>query len=202
MSRAESVHLFPDVHEALGIRIPDLGCIMADVEPIPVLDYAADAGLDPDRDLYVSPNLAERFWINGAVGESGAHVTLLYGLMQPGPVWRDHVDVLLADIDLTTVTVEHVGIFDSPYPDEPYKCIVAHLKLTPALLKAHARLSYLPHINTFPEYRAHVTLAYVKDQLSGVDWAATTAEAWVRALQAPLRDAPLAITGLDYGGRS
>lgn len=195
----ESAHQFPGVHYALGINLSKLGCIMADVEPIEVLDYAADAGLDPTRDLYVSPKLAERHWINGAVAETGAHVTLLYGLMQPGPVWREHVDELLADVDLATVTVDHVGIFDSPYPDEPYKCIVAHLRITPELARAHARLSYLPHVDTFPEYRAHVTLAYVKDQPAGVDWARTTAEAWVRALQSALRDAPLPVTGIDYG---
>ena len=199
---SESAHRFPDVHAALGINLSDLGCIMAEVEHIEVTDYARDAGLDPTRDLYVSPNLAERFWINGAVAETGAHATLLYGLMQPGPVWREHVDALLADVDLGRVTVKHVGIFDSPYPDEPYKCIVAHLEITPELAKAHARLSYLPHINTFPGYQAHVTLAYVKDQPSGVDWAATTAEAWVRTLNAVLRDAPLRVTGIDYGGRS
>lgn len=199
---SESVHLFPDVHAALGIKISDLGCIMAEVEHIEVTDYARDAGLDPARDLYVSANVAERFWINGAVAETGAHATLLYGLMQPGPVWREHVDALLADVDLSAaIEVDHVGIFDSPYPDEAYKCIVAHLRMTPELAKAHARLSYLPHINTFPGYRAHVTLAYVKDQPSGVDWAATTAEAWGRALQGALRDAPLRVTGIDYGGR-
>jgi hypothetical protein len=198
---SESAHQFPDVHRALGINLSDLGCIMADVEAIPVTDYARDAGLDPARDLYVSPNLAERFWIDGAVGETGAHVTLLYGLIEPGPVWRELVDQVLAGVDLSAVTVDHVGVFDSPYPDEAYKCIVAHLRITPELLKAHGRLSYLPHIDTFPEYRAHVTLAYVKDQPSGVDWARTTAEAWVRALQPALRDAPLPVTGIDYGGR-
>ncbi|MGI6878823.1 2'-5' RNA ligase family protein [Microbacterium sp. gxy059] len=199
----ESAHLFSDMHAALGIDLNELGCIMADVEPIEVTDYAADAGLDPDRDLYSLRGVdSSRWWIDGAVGEKGAHVTLLYGLLQPGPVWRGHVDRLLADVDLSTVTVDHVGMFDSPYPDDPYKCIVAHLKLTPELLKAHARLSYLPHVNTFPEYRAHVTLAYVKDQPSAVEWAQTTPEAWVRALQAPLRDAPLRVTGIDYGGRS
>jgi len=198
----ESAHQFPAVHAALGIDLSELGCIMADVEPIEVTDYARDAGLDPDRDLYslrgVDPS---RWWIDGAVAERGAHITLLYGLMQPGPVWREHVDALLTDVDLSAVTVDHVGVFDSPYPDDPYKCIVAHLALTPELAKAHARLSYLPHVSTFPEYRAHVTLAYVKDQPSGVDWAGTTSEAWVRALQGALRDAPLRVTGIDYGGQ-
>ncbi|MBW1639241.1 2'-5' RNA ligase family protein [Microbacterium resistens] len=199
---SESAHRFPAVHAALGVDLNELGCIMATVEPIEVTDYADDAGLDPDRDLYslrgVDPS---RWWIDGAVAEHGAHVTLLYGLLQPGPAWRAHVDELLADVDLSTVTVDHVSMFDSPYPGDPYRCIVAHLQLTPELRKAHARLSYLPHVNTFPEYRPHVTLAYVKDQPSGVDWARTTPEAWVRALNPALRGAPLPVTGIDYGGR-
>ena len=35
---SESVYLFPDVHAALGIKISDLGCIMAEVEHIEVTE--------------------------------------------------------------------------------------------------------------------------------------------------------------------
>ena len=52
-------------------------------------------------------------------------------------------------------------VFPSPWEDEPYSCIVSELTLTPELRDAHARLSLLPHINTHPTYRPHVTLAYV-----------------------------------------
>ncbi|WP_119697013.1 2'-5' RNA ligase family protein [Microbacterium halotolerans] len=201
---SESIHRFAGVTGALGIEVSELGCIMADVEPIPVTRYLASALPNPWGDLYVSPRREERFWIDGAVGETGAHVTLLYGLLQPGPVWREHVDVLLADVDLSTVTVDHVGVFDSPYEDERYKCIVAHLQLTPALRRAHTRLSYLPHVNTFPEYRAHVTLAYVKDEPAvGAVWGGLSIpELWAGYLDQDLAGRELRVSGINYGGRS
>ena len=198
---AESAHQFPEVHAALGIDLSKLGCIMADVDRIPVLDIMQTVHPHPAGDLYESAH-PDRFWIRGAVGEQGAHVTLLYGLLQPGPVWREHVDALLATVQLDTVRISHVDLFDSPYPDEAYKCVVAHLELTPPLSLAHARLSYLPHVNTFPGYRAHVTLAYVKDGPAlDVDWARTIPEVWVRTLNERLAGRELAVTGIDYGGR-
>lgn len=196
----ENAHRFRHLLEEHGITIDQLGCIMATVEPIPVLDYMLSALANPAADLYKSSDLA-RFWIDGDVGARKAHVTILYGLLKPGPEIREHVDELLDDIDLASVEVDHVGMFDSPYPDEPYKCIVAHLRITPELALAHARLSYLPHINTFPEYRAHVTLAYVKDEPAiGTPWARTIPEAWVRALNQDLAGRRLRVTGIDYGG--
>lgn len=197
----ESAHRFPDLHAALGIDLSKLGCIMATVEPIPVTALVDLAGAGTEADLVSTRGRRDDlWWIDGAVGEQKAHVTLLYGLLETGPVWRAHVDELLADVDLDAVTVDRVDVFDSPYPDEPYKCVVAKIALTPQLALAHARLSYLPHVNTFPDYTAHVTLAYVRDAPSDLPWAATVAEAWVRSLNDALRGAKLRVTGLDYGG--
>jgi hypothetical protein len=69
---------------------------------------------------------------------------------------------------LADVEIDHVSYFDSPYPDEPYYCIVAHIKVTPELLEGHQRLEFLPHINTFAGYKPHMTVAYIrKDQGEG-----------------------------------
>lgn len=183
----ESAYNYSDMYEELGIRIPDLGCIMADLEPIPVMDIMTG---DED-DLYVSQH-PDRTYILGDVGSQKAHLTLLYGLLKPGKEWKGYVDRLLEDIDLSTVTVDYVDMFDSPFEDEPYKCVVAHLKITPEIQKAHARLEYLPHINTFLDYKAHVTLAYVHED---------AASYWAKWLNDNLAGNQLKVTGINYGGR-
>lgn len=183
----ESAYNYSDMYEELGIRIPDLGCIMADLEPIPVMDIMHGH----EEDLYTSQN-SDRFWINGAIGSRNAHVTLLYGLLKPGKEWKGYVDRLLDDIDLSAVTVDYVDMFDSTFEDEPYKCVVAHLKITPEIQKAHARLEYLPHVNTFLDYRAHATLAYVQED---------NAQFWAKTLNHRLSGEKLRVTGINYGGR-
>lgn len=57
--------------------------------------------------------------------------------------------------------IDHFGYFDSPYPDEPYWCIVAHLKPDDFLLSMNERLQMLPHVRTFNGFKAHVTIAYI-----------------------------------------
>ena len=138
----------------LGIDIGSLGCIMLDVEsPTPV------ASVIPESWAYRSANPALSH-VDGIQSEH--HVTLLYGLLPQ--VRRAHVDEVLSgwtggDVSVKTDTLE---AFTSPLPDEPYVCIVARqLKPSREIAAAHARLSMLPHINTHPEFKAHVTLAYV-----------------------------------------
>ena len=106
-------------------------------------------------------------------------------------MWAEHVDALLVDVNLQTVPVASVGAFDSPYPGDPYKCIVAHFDVAsgPPLRKAHAWLLYLPQVNTFPEYRACVTFAYVEDEPASVDWVVTLPEEWVPTLNGALSGA-------------
>jgi 2'-5' RNA ligase len=180
-----SANDFPHVYASLGIDVNKLGCIMADTEPIPISELVTK----PEPDLYHAAN-KDHFWVRGAVGETGAHVTLLYGLLQHGTKIRSEVNEVLSGWSLDDVTIEKLGVFNSPYVDEPYKCIVAHLKLTPELLEGHARLELLPHINTFLKYRPHVTLAYVKEG---------TEKRWLRELGNGLIGKKLAITQLNYG---
>lgn len=180
-----SANDFPHVYASLGIDVNKLGVVMADTEPIPISELVTK----PEPDLYHAADPAH-FWIRGAVGEKGAHVTLLYGLLQHGTKIRGEINEVLSGWTLDDVTIEKLGIFNSPYVDEPYKCIVAHLKLTPELLEGHARLELLPHINTFLKYRPHVTLAYVK---------AGTEKRWMRELGNGLIGKKLAVTQLNYG---
>jgi hypothetical protein len=91
------------------------------------------------------------------------HVTLIYGLLRSGEEFRKHADTVLDGKLPKEVTIDHVGFFDTPpNVDEEYYAIIAHLKITDDLQEAHDRLQMLPHIDTFPGYKAHFTLAYIK----------------------------------------
>jgi 2'-5' RNA ligase len=72
--------------------------------------------------------------------------------------------------------------------DENYAAIVAEVE-DQHLEEAHQRLSYLPHVNTFAQYRPHMTLCYVRLE---------TAQKWMDVLN----EAQFHIyvtEGLDYG---
>lgn len=141
-----------------GLVVSRLGCVMQDVEPV-------DLSALPDEWCYTSPH-PDRRWISGKqVGE--AHVTLLYGLLDNANTIREDVDEVLDGWEPGTISASDFEVFPSPFEDEPYSCIVARLDVTDNLLDAHARLSLLPHVNTYPTYKPHVTLAYVHKDHTG-----------------------------------
>lgn len=158
-------HQFEEVYQTLGINLDKLGCIMLDLKPLEnMYSIAFDGG---EISLYYSPK-PERFWIDGWVADKTPHITLLYGLLESGRNYAKHVEKVLNGWRLNEVEIDHIGYFDSPYSDEPYWCIVAHIKVTPELLEGHQRLEFLPHINTFAGYNPHMTIAYInKNQGEG-----------------------------------
>lgn len=136
-----------------GITVSALGCVMLDVDGPPI------SRLLPTSWTYTSTH-PDRRWISGA--QDDGHVTLLYGLLENAHTIREDVQEVLEGWQAGPITTDRVGVFPSPFDDEPYSCIVAHLALSDSLRDAHARLSLLPHIDTHPEYKPHVTLAYVR----------------------------------------
>lgn len=183
-----SSHQFNHVYASLGIDVNKLGVVMLDTEPIPVLDMVDFDHAEADL---VTANNPDHFWIRGAVAQQGAHVTLLYGLLQSATKWKGQVQAVLHGWSLDEVEVESVGYFENQLPDENYVCIIARLKMTPELLEGHARLEFLPHVNTFAKYRPHLTLAYVKPEAKN---------RWLTALNSELTGAKLATTKINYGG--
>lgn len=147
-------HSFESLYRALDIDLDTLGCVMLRVQPVRVSD------LIPEDWAYRTDN-PKRFWIRGL--EGGDHITLLYGLLTQryGSESQYHsaVDTVL-DGWWPEVEIDSIGSFPSPYDDENYACIIAHVRGN--LADAHQRLSFLPHINTFPTYKSHLTLCYVK----------------------------------------
>ena len=153
-----SAHQFKEVYEWFGLNLSKLGCLMLDVEPLKNM-YSMEfegAGVA----LYYAKD-KERFWIDGWVADKTPHLTLLYGFLHEAEQYRPHIEKVLKGWKLNEVEIESIGYFDSPYPDEPYYCIVAHIKTTPELLEGHQRLEFLPHIDTFTGYKPHITIAYI-----------------------------------------
>ncbi|WP_265155166.1 MULTISPECIES: DUF935 family protein [Rhodococcus] len=173
---------FPGLHEGLGIETDKLGCIMLDTETVDVLKHVEGG----ESDLVESTT--EHDHAMGAVAETEPHVTLLFGLLKNGNVWKDEVDTVLDGWKMDTVTISEVGFFDL----KDKFAIVAHIETTPELLDGHDRLTLLPHVQTFSEYKPHMTLAYVAyDQ--------AIADKWVDALGAQYNGATLKAKGVNYG---
>lgn len=147
---------FPNVYKELGIDISKLGCVMLDLDPLPGSQKERWANLD----LYTSPN-PDRFWIKGWVADKTPHITLLYGLMEKAKDYKKQIEQVLKGWEYKKAEIADIGFFESPYPDEPYWCIIAHIKVTPELMEGNQRLEFLPHINTFAGYKPHMTIAYI-----------------------------------------
>jgi hypothetical protein len=151
-------HSFPEVYRGLGLNLSTLGCVMLDVEPLRNMYSISFDGADVA--LYHAKEKS-RFWIDGWVADKVAHVTLLYGLIETAKNYEWHIKKVLDGWELKSVTIRDIGYFDSPYPDEPYWCIVAHIETTPGLIEGHQRLELLPHVNTFAGYKPHMTICYI-----------------------------------------
>lgn len=181
----ESAHQFSaQLSDSYGIDYSKLGAVMLEVEGLDLKSIAPGI----EADLYSSPN-AERFWIRGDVISEHAHITLRYGLLQPAYEHKDDVDLLLADINLRKVYLDHISQFPSTFQDEDYTCLVAAVAVNRDIELAHNRLGYLPHVNTFPDYRPHVTIAYVTRE---------SASHWAREFE-NVFPASLNVTELSYG---
>lgn len=172
---------FPDLYDGIDIDTDKLGCIMMDVEKIPVAQYIKDFTED---DLYFETNYDQ----SPLVGEEGAHVTLLFGLLENGNVWKDKVNQLLVNWSLDKVTIQEVSYFDL---GDSY-AVIGLVEPTPALVDGHERLTLLPHINTFSEYHPHVTLAYIKHDEELLD-------KWVKPLNKKYKGQKVATKGINYG---
>jgi len=175
-----------DLYARLGIDFDQLGCVMLDCEPPTFL-----------HDL-VPPT----FWYRDPArpGEYGpemqAHVTLLFGLIQNANTIRAEVDEVLegwrAPEFFEASKRAPLEMFGGP--DAPYDCIVLRPSYDLGYSDAHRRLSRLPHINTFPDYQAHVTVGYV---IKGAGkYLLPDLERALSERRTPLQ---LAHTGLNYG---
>lgn len=169
---------YPSLYEDLDIDMDSLGCIMMNTVMIPVAQYVNN----PDADIYT-----EGEHTSGLVGEIEPHVTLLFGLLENGNIWRDKVNTVLQEWKLPYVIIEKVSFFDL---GDSY-AVIGLVEKTPEIIDGHERLTLLPHINTFSEYHPHITLAYIKHEAD--------VEKWVKALGKIYDGQKISTLGLNYG---
>lgn len=155
------------------------GCIMLKTEALNILKLVDDA----ESDLAVDVKMDR----SPVPGETSPHITLRFGLLNNGNIWKGAVDEVLRDWKADTITILEVGFFTLP---DSY-AIVAHIKPTSELIDAHNRLGLLPNAETFSDYRPHMTLAYVKKDAD--------LGKWIKALNEEYEGKELPTAGLDYG---
>jgi hypothetical protein len=97
------------------------------------------------------------------------------------------VDLVLGEWKLDSVQIVKVTAFEGN-PD--FTPLVAEVS-TDGHDQANARLRLLPHIDTFPDYRPHITLAYLKPDAD--------AAKYVDVLTRRLALMQVSVTGLNYG---
>lgn len=143
----KNAHTFPHIYDRMGIDLRELGCLMLNTEsPVASMGEAKP---------FVSPD-PKKFWVKGILDHW--HVTVRYGFLQG--VAANDVDDVLADFDVPAeLKVTGTEIFPSPYKDEVYECLVARVE-DPRLVAMNTALSVLPNVNTFPEFKAHITIGY------------------------------------------
>lgn len=180
---------FPGLHEDLGVDSDKLGCIMLDLQTFDVLKHVEGG----QADLVQATKPEDH--VMGAVAESEAHVTLLFGLLQNGNTMKAQVDKVLAGWRCDSVVLSEVTSFSVP-PEAEAVPIVANIQAWDlsgdTLQEANKRLSLLPHVNTFGNYNPHVTIAYVKNDPDVV-------QKWTKALNQVIPGMRLSSTGINYG---
>ncbi len=168
-----------------GLGTPDLECVMLDLEPLQVLSNVGGS----KSDLFFG-KIPELKYAQGAVAETKAHVTLLFGI-HPSKDYRRNVDTVLRGWEIPIITIDHVGFFPSRIEGQDYNCVVAHVVPSPMLREGNARLQVLDHTNEYPEYKAHITLAYIKGDAN--------LSRWIADLDKVYKGKQFIPSGLNYG---
>lgn len=89
--------------------------------------------------------------------DKSPHVTVLYGLTEPPAQATQTVAAKLATNGPVAVPVGEVSIFETPKYD-----VVKVDVGSPGLRRMNRLLKQVPHVDTHPEFKPHITLAYVK----------------------------------------
>ena len=145
------------IYKKLGIDIKKLFCTMANIG---WTDEQKATWENMFSSSWAHPyTSSDKKWIKWLVYDNHPHVTVLYGTLDD--VDADMVKTVLSGWTPAPLTISEISYFDSPDQEE-YYCIIAKVEVTQDLKDARAKLELLPHINTFPDYKAHITLGYIQ----------------------------------------
>jgi hypothetical protein len=103
--------------------------------------------------------------------ETEPHVTLLYGF-DPG-VKESEIKKIIDEIDFSSVKIHNISLFEN----EDYD-VLKFTAVSSSLFAANKKLIKLPHKNDYPDYKPHLTVAYLKsgegkkyvEKFSGMEW--------------------------------
>lgn len=151
-----------------GTAFRDLGVVMIETEPLPSLEHM---GLDAKKDLFYGEGERLKF-AQGAVGEKGGHVTLIFGV-HPMSGRREAVKAVLGKWNPEPVEIEEVSHFPGVAEGSDYNVIIAKVKKTINLRDARARLETLPFNDKHPDYTPHITIAYINGDADVDKWVDT-----------------------------
>ena len=125
----------------------EYGCVMVEV-PVSNWDEITSS-IDPE-DVYTGGDDTHGI-------QENPHVTILYGLHDG--VTEDQVKSVFEGFnDTINIEVNGVGIFEN----KDYDVVKFNVNPDGALQELHDKLSEFPNSNDFPDYKPHITIAYVK----------------------------------------
>ncbi|MBT2484762.1 MULTISPECIES: hypothetical protein [unclassified Microbacterium] len=182
-----------DILDAAGVEMKRLGFVGLTFDPLDVreqLDRQSWGVRIIESDYVYAPDGDWRHWVQGPVAEASAHVTAKYGLLTPSHQRKDVINELIGWPREVSVEVVDIEVFESPYADLPYGCLVARLG-GDELAEMNAALSILPHVDSFAEYKPHLTLAYLRPEVASY--------AGIPEARSWLLGKKLRVTGIDYG---
>lgn len=122
------------------------GCIMVNVN-IPKKEWDKIQSLIEDDEIYEEGNTGR---------EDEPHATILYGLHATNS--DDKVKDVVSEFDPFDMELKKVDIFDT----NPDFDVIKFSITSKDLVKYNKILKDLPYTNDYPDYKPHVTIAYVK----------------------------------------
>ena len=124
-----------------------LGCVMMEV---PISNWKEITSTINQEDIYEVEG--ENYGI-----QSNPHVTILYGLHKE--VSLDQIKSVFEDIDEDIdIKIEGIGVFEN----ENFDVVKFNVVPNVTLQNLNNKLSEFPNSNEYPEYKPHITIAYVK----------------------------------------
>jgi 2'-5' RNA ligase/DNA polymerase III epsilon subunit-like protein len=124
----------------------EYGCVMVEV---PVSNWDEITSYIDPEDVYTGGDDAHGI-------QENPHVTILYGLHE-GVTEEDVKSVFEGFTGSINIEVDGIGVFEN----KDYDVVKFNVNPDGALQELHDKLSEFPNSNSFPDYKPHITIAYV-----------------------------------------
>ena len=156
MSKFQSLDNWLGEEVARGLKTIDnqkrdqYGCVMLGAKIKDWEDFHT-AGIDED-DVYIKPH-------DKSYGlEDNPHVTVLFGLHEDQIDEETIQSVMKQNLNPITAQVDEVDVFEG----DEYDVVKYNIPMSDELQQYRDLFTQFPNTQTFPDYRPHMTIAYVK----------------------------------------